>query len=87
MGYEVVVYPQPQKYLEKLKAISQKEAQRCTDALEKLGEDPFRAGLGVDIRSWTGPEFHYRRRVGRHRFGYRINRKGKIVHVLRGWLK
>jgi len=73
--------------LEKLKAISQKETERCADALEKLGEDPFRRRSGADIRSWSGPGFHYRIRVGRHRFGYRIDKKGKIVHVLRGWLK
>ena len=49
MGYEVVVYPRPQKYLEKLKAISQKEAKRCVDAFEKLGEDPFMGRSGADI--------------------------------------
>ena len=87
MGYEVVVYPQPQKYLEKLKAVSQKEAERCADALEKLEEDPFKGRSGADIRPWSGPGFQYRLRVGRHRFGYRIDKEGKIVHVLRGWLK
>jgi mRNA-degrading endonuclease RelE of RelBE toxin-antitoxin system len=82
-----VVYRQPQKYLEKLKAIGQKEAERCANALEKLGEDPFRGRPGADIRRWSGPGFHYRLRVGRHRFGYVIDKEGKIVHVLRGWFK
>ena len=82
-----MVYPQPQKYLEKLKAVSQKEAERCADALEKLEEDPFRGRSGADIRRWSGLGFHYRLRVGRHRFGYNIDKEGKTVHVLRGWLK
>ncbi|MDI6820496.1 MAG: hypothetical protein QMC89_06310 [Candidatus Hodarchaeaceae archaeon] len=54
-----------------------KQAQRCADALAELGRDPFGDRSDVDIKRWRGPEFQYRLRVGRHRFGYDV-RKGQL---------
>jgi hypothetical protein len=41
----------------------------------------------VDIRQWKGPQFQYRLRVGRHRFGYGALKKEKLVDVKRAWMK
>lgn len=81
-------YPPAQEYLERLKRISEGEARDLFETVVKaLERDPFKRRAKVDIRPWKGPQYDYRIRKGRHRFGYRIAKKEKTVHVLRGWFK
>ncbi len=88
MGYEVVFYPPAQRYIERLKGISEDEARELFEAVvEALECDPFRSRPGADISPWKGPQYDYRLRVRRHRFGYRVAKREKTVHVLRGWFK
>jgi mRNA-degrading endonuclease RelE of RelBE toxin-antitoxin system len=57
------------------------------EALAELGRDPFRGRPRVDIQQWKGSQFQYRLRVGRHRFGYDVLKKEKLVDVKRAWMK
>jgi mRNA-degrading endonuclease RelE of RelBE toxin-antitoxin system len=86
-GFKVLIRPQVQSYLETMAIHAKKQASRCADALAELGQDPFRDRPGVDIKRWRGPEFQYRLRVGRHRFGYDVRKAEKIVDVKRAWMK
>ncbi|MDI6883618.1 MAG: hypothetical protein QMD00_00510 [Hadesarchaea archaeon] len=87
LGYEVLLHPEVSRYLVKLGRDAPKDARRCAEALRKLAEDPFAARPSVDIAPWQGPEFDYRLRVGRHRFGYRVDKSKKFVHVDAAWFK
>ena len=87
LGFDVIVHGPAQDYLEKLKRLDSEDAKRCADALAALGADPFRSRPGVDIARWKGPEYDYRLRRGRHRFGYRLDKRAKKVHVIDAWFK
>ncbi|KXA97949.1 hypothetical protein AKJ39_02720 [candidate division MSBL1 archaeon SCGC-AAA259J03] len=87
MGYKVQLHTDVSKYLAKLAKDAPKDAERCRDALRELGRDPFTSRSGVDISPWQGEEFDYRIRVGRHRFGYRVDKDEKTVLVDAGRLK
>lgn len=87
LGFKVAIRPHVQTYLETMAIHAAKQARRCADALAELGRDPFRNRPGVDIKRWCGPEFQYRLRVGRHRFGYDVRKDEKIVDVKRAWMK
>lgn len=87
LEFKVAIRPQVQTYLEAMAVYAPKQATRCADALAELGRDPFRDRPGVDIKRWRGPEFQYRLRVGRHRFGYDVRKDEKIVDVKRAWMK
>ena len=80
-GFEVRLHPEVSKYLAKLAQRAPKDAERCIDALRELSSDPFTSRSGVDIAPWKGPEFDYRIRIGRHRFGYRVDKGEKLVLV------
>jgi len=87
LGFKVGLRPQVESYLETLKTHAPGQARRCADALAELGRDPFRKRSGADIEKWRGPEFDYRLRVGRHRFGYDVLKKDGLVDVKRAWFK
>jgi mRNA-degrading endonuclease RelE of RelBE toxin-antitoxin system len=74
-------------YLETLKIHASEQARRCIDSLTELGRDPFTARPRADIKKWRGPEFEYRLKVGRHRFGYDVLKGDKFVDVKRAWFK
>jgi mRNA-degrading endonuclease RelE of RelBE toxin-antitoxin system len=82
---KVGIHREVQKYLVKLSVKAPKDKERCVKALKKLGEDPRHSRLGIDISKWSGPEFDYRLRVGRHRFGYIV--KSEVVRVDDAWFK
>lgn len=84
MGYEVVLYPPVLSYLEQLR---DEEKHRCWEAITALERDPFRSRPGVDIKRWKDARFDYRLRKGRHRFGYKVAKKDRTIHVLKGWFK
>lgn len=79
-----MLYPPVLSYLEQL---TKDEARRCWEAISALESDPFRRRPGADIEPWKGPEYDYRIRKGRHRFGYRVRKKERTVHVLGAWFK
>ncbi len=81
LGYEIRLHPGVVRYLAKLEKDTPKDAERCVKALRALAKDPHRTRPGVDTAPWRGPEFDYRLRVGRHRFGYRVNRRERVVSV------
>lgn len=87
MGYEVRLHPEVSRYLVKLKRGALKDAERCAIALRELAGDPFTSRPEVDVAPWKGPEFDYRLRVGRHRFGYRVDKREKLVLVDAAWFK
>ena len=87
LGYEVRLHTEVSRYLVKLAAGAPKDAGRCAGALRELAKDPFTPRPGVDIAPWRGPGFDYRLRVGRHRFGYRTDKRAKIVLVDAAWFK
>ena len=87
MDYEILLHPQVAKYLVKLGRDTPKDADRCATAIRGLSKDPFRPRAGVDIAKWEGKEFDYRLRVGRHRFGYRVDKVKKLVLVDAAWFK
>ena len=87
MGYEILLHPSVARYLVKLGKDAPRDAQRCAKALRGLSRDPFTGRPGVDIAPWQGPEFEYRLRVGRHRFGYRVDKKRRIVYIDAAWFK
>lgn len=82
---KVEVHREVQKYLAKLSAKAPKDKERCVKALRKLKKDPYHSRSGVDISRWEGPEFDYRLRVGRHRFGYTL--KSEVIQVDDAWFK
>ncbi len=82
---KIEIHREVQKYLAKLSAESPKDKERCVEALRELREDPHHSRSGVDITKWTGPEFDYRLRVGRHRFGYTV--ESEVVRVDDAWFK
>ncbi len=86
-GFKVALRPQVQSYLETVATHAPQQARRCVEALAELGRNPFMGRPRVDIKRWKGPEFHYRLRVGRHRFGYDVLKKEKLVDVKRAWMK
>jgi mRNA-degrading endonuclease RelE of RelBE toxin-antitoxin system len=57
------------------------------ESIAELGRNPFRGHPGVNAKRWKGPEFQYRLRVGRHRFGYDVLKKEKLVDIKRAWMK
>jgi len=87
LGYEVRLHPEVSRYLVKLKRDAPKDAERCAAALRELATDPFTSRPGVDVAPWKGPEFDYRLRVGRHRFGYRMDKSERLVLVDAAWFK
>jgi len=87
LGYEVQLHPEVSRYLAKLAKDAPKDAERCAGALRELAKDPFTARPGVDIAPWRGPEFDCRLRVGRHRFGYRVNKGKRLALVDAAWFK
>lgn len=82
---KVEIHREVLKYLALLSVKAPKDKERCVKALKKLGEDPHHSRPGVDISKWSGPEFDYRLRVGRHRFGYTL--KSGVVLVDDAWFK
>ncbi len=87
LGYEVQLHPGVIRYLVKISRDAPEDAKRCTAALHELSMNPFTLRPKVDIAPWKGPEFQYRLRVGRHRFGYRVDDKGRLVYVDAAWFK
>jgi len=75
------------RYLAKLRSRAPRDAGRCARALRAIGSDPFRSRANVDIARWEGSEFDYRLRVGRHRFGYRVDKGGSKIFVDDAWFK
>jgi mRNA-degrading endonuclease RelE of RelBE toxin-antitoxin system len=86
LGYEVRLHPEVSRYLAKLAKDAPNDAERCARALREL-ENPFASRAGVDIAMWQGHEFDYRLRVGRHRFGYRVDKRDRAVYVDAAWFK
>ncbi len=82
---KVEIHREVQKHLAKISARAPKDKRRCLEALKKLEKDPYHSRSGVDISKLEGPEFDYRLRVGRHRFGYRID--NQVVLVDDAWFK
>jgi len=87
LGYEVRLHPEVSRYLVKLERGAPKDAERCATALRELAGDPFTSRPEVDVAPWKGFEFDYRLRVGRHRFGYRVDKHEKLVLVDAAWFK
>lgn len=87
LGFKVGLRPQVESYLEILKTHAPKQARKCADGLAELGSAPFRKRPRADIRKWRGPEYDYRLRVRRHRFGYDVLKNDKFVDVKRAWFK
>lgn len=87
LGYEVKAHPEVVGYLVRLGRVAPKDAERCANALRELRKYPFRSRTGVDIAPWKGLEFDYRLRVGRHRFGYRVDKRKRFVLVDAAWFK
>ncbi len=87
LGYEVRLHPEASRYLVKLKRDAPKDAERCAAALRELAMNPFTSRSGVDVAPWKGAEFDYRLRIGRHRFGYRVDKGEKLVLVDAAWFK
>jgi mRNA-degrading endonuclease RelE of RelBE toxin-antitoxin system len=87
LGYEVQLHTGVSRYLLKLGKDAPNDAGRCFGGLRELAKDPFEARPGADIAPWKGPEFDYRLRVGRHRFGYRVSKPSKMVYVDAAWFK
>lgn len=87
LDYEVRVHPEVAEYLAKLGKVAHKDAERCASALRGLAKNPFRSRSGADIEPWKGPEFDYRLRVGRHRLGYRVDKRKRLVMVDAAWFK
>ena len=87
MGYEVLLHPGVSKYLLKLARDAPKDAKRCVHGLRELAKNPLKTRPGVDIAPWKGEEFSHRLRVGRHRFGYRVDKRAKLIYVDAAWFK
>lgn len=83
----MLLHPEVVKYIAKLRSRGPRDAERCAEALRALNDDPFRSRPSVDIARWEGSEFDYRLRVGRHRFGYRVDKKTGQVSVDDAWFK
>lgn len=63
---EVRVHPDVSKYLDQ-----SGEKDRLRGALSRLGEDPYTARSGADVKKLKGKHHDlYRLRVGNHRFEY-----------------
>jgi hypothetical protein len=86
-GFRVIIYKPAQDYLAALERLDRNDAIGCVDALATLGGDPFKHRLRTEIARWSGPEFDYWLRKGRHSFGYRVDKKKKIVHIIDAWFK
>ena len=86
-GYEVRLHRKVEDYLDDLKEISEEQWKRCWKALIELERDPFIPRSGVDIRRWRGKGFEYRLRMGRHRLGYNVDKKSRVVSVIAVWFK
>jgi mRNA-degrading endonuclease RelE of RelBE toxin-antitoxin system len=81
LGFEVELSPAVEGYLEGLRKFVPEQATRCADDLEELGKNPFVPRPGVDIKKVKGQPYQYRKREGRHRFGYDVVKAGKVVEV------
>jgi len=81
----VELHPEVLRYLAKLAVEAPRDKDRCIEAIKHLEEDPYHRRPGVDISRWEGPEFGFRLRAGRHRFGYRVDRG--TVGIDDAWFK
>jgi mRNA-degrading endonuclease RelE of RelBE toxin-antitoxin system len=80
LAFEVRLSRQVERYLEDLRRISGKEAERCAEALRELARNPFTPRPSADIKRMHGVRgLDYRLRVGRHRFYYTVAEQ--VVHV------
>jgi hypothetical protein len=86
-GFRVIIHKPARDYLTALERLDRENAIGCVDALAVLGIDPFRSRPGTEVARWKGPEFDYWLRKGRHSFGYRVDKKKKIVHIIDTWFK
>ena len=86
-AYEVRLSRQVEDYLDDLKSESLKQWEACWRLLKEIGEDPFHPRPGADIRRWRGPQFDWEVRKGRHRFGYRVHKRERVVYVDAAWFK
>jgi len=79
LHYEIKLHRSAAKSLERLEP---KVRERIKSALRSLGENPFEARSGVDIRRLAGTRGRqdlYRLRVGDYRAIYAV--EGKVVYV------
>jgi hypothetical protein len=86
-GFKVIIHGPAQEYLRALERLDRDDAVACADTLAALGRDPFRPRPGVDVKRWDGPEFDYCLCTRRHTFGYRVDKKKRVVHVIDTWFR
>jgi mRNA-degrading endonuclease RelE of RelBE toxin-antitoxin system len=87
LSYEVRLHPEVSRYLVKLGRDALKDAERRARTLRELAKAPFTARPSVDIAPWQGAEFDHRLRRGRHRFGYRVDKRERVVCIDAAWFK
>jgi mRNA-degrading endonuclease RelE of RelBE toxin-antitoxin system len=88
LGFKIRLSKQVEKYLENLRSVSPREAERCAGALRELAKDPFAPRPGVDIKKLHGVRgLNYRLRAGRHRFYCATVKEKQTVHVKVAYFK
>ena len=88
LGFKIRLSKQVEKYLENLRSVSPREAERCAGALRELDKDPFTPRPGVDIKKLHGVRgLDYRLRAGRHRFYYAALKNEQTVYVKIAYFK
>ncbi|MEW6221738.1 MAG: hypothetical protein AB1476_00235 [Candidatus Hadarchaeota archaeon] len=88
LGFKIRLSKQVEKYLENLRSVSPREAERCAGVLRELAKDPFTPRPGVDIKKLHRVRgLDYRLRGGRHRFYFAVMEEEQTVHVKLAYFK